>query len=127
MTPPQAARRNSFSGPWSSPDSGVWAWSVGFQIRVCSSSTSRGARAGRNVRVGQESAGIRPRRLVRGGYPDRLIPLLEVVSGADQLPIERLIEALLLPLPRYAKTSSPGSTSVTALVAPPVAALAGIP
>ena len=50
-----------------------------------------------NVRVGQESAGIRPRRLVRGGHPDRLIPLLEVVSGADQLPIERLIEAALDP------------------------------
>ena len=50
-----------------------------------------------DLRVGEECPGVRTRRLVRGGHPDRLIPLLEVVGGAEQLPIERLVEAALDP------------------------------
>ena len=50
-----------------------------------------------DLRVGEERPGVRTRRLVRGGHPDRLIALLEVVGGAEQLPVERLVEAALDP------------------------------
>jgi len=66
--------------------------------------------------VGQQGAGILARSLVLGADADRLVALLEVIRGADDLPIEGLIEPPLGPADIGAKTSSLGLTSATATV-----------
>ena len=48
-----------------------------------------------DLRVCQEGPGVVPRCLVRGPHPNGLIPLLEVIRGADHLLVECLIEASL--------------------------------